>query len=86
MINPEALFDTSIFKATRSWFKLDLASCGEGEEWVVGDEDDNTGDGVADTLAESVSTLLVFIVGAGDRGKESLASLFDCLLECVDAC
>ena len=41
----------------------------------MGDEEDGAGDGdPAEILAESVSTLSVFIIGVGERGEVLLAS------------
>lgn len=76
MINPDAQFDTSNFNATCVSINVVLASCGE-ETFGIWDDDGCSGDARLKELAESLSRLSAFIEGVGDRGDESLVTIFE---------
>ncbi len=74
MIDPEALFVTSIFNATCACREVGLTPCGEGLELssVPGDADDGGGD----KLEDSVSTVAtVVLIASGFKLEESTSSL-----------
>ena len=82
IIYPDAVLDTSILRATCSCcFTPDAGGCcgGGGGEAC---EEEGAGDVLAEILAESVSTLSVFIVGVGDLGINSSFSMFVVLVGC----